>query len=208
MKNTSPLIITISRQLGCGGAYIGQQIAKRLNILYADREIIKQAAKELSVLEEDLQSRDEKKLSFWQSFIRAYAVAPDTYVKPEIPTPSDRQLFKTESEIIERIARERSAVIIGRCGSYILRGHPNHFSIFLHADSAFRKKRIQNTCNLSAEAAAKMIAESDKARAVYHHTVTGQDWADARRYNLSFATNNIELEKCVEFIMKYLEGRL
>jgi CMP/dCMP kinase len=208
MKNASPLIITISRQLGCGGASIGQQIAKKLNIFYADREIIKQAAEELSMLEEDLQSRDEKKLSFWQSFIRAYALAPDAYVKPQIPAPSDRQLFKTESEIIERIAKERSAVIIGRCGSYILRGHPNHVSIFLHGDIAFRQKRVQNTYNISEEAAAQMIAQSDKARSVYHHTVTGQDWADARRYALCLATDNLEMEKSVEFIMKYLNCRL
>ena len=66
MKNTSPFVITISRQLGCGGAYVGQQLAKHLDVFYADREIISQAAKQFSVLEEDLKSRDEKILSFWQ----------------------------------------------------------------------------------------------------------------------------------------------
>ena len=68
MKLNSPFVITISRQLGSGGAYIGKQLAKNLNIFYADREIINMAAKQLSVLEEDLQSRDEKVSSFWQSF--------------------------------------------------------------------------------------------------------------------------------------------
>ena len=143
MKKTSPFVITISRQLGSGGAYIGQQLAKNLNIFYADREIIGQAAKQLSVLNEDLESRDEKILSFWQSFIRSFAIAPDVYVPPQIIAPTDRGLFKTESEIIARIAKERSAVIIGRCGSYILREHPNHVSIFLHGDITFRKGRIQ-----------------------------------------------------------------
>ena len=64
MKNTSPFAITISRQLGCGGAYVGQQLAKNLKIFYADREIISQAAKQLSVLKEELESCDEKVLSF------------------------------------------------------------------------------------------------------------------------------------------------
>ena len=97
MKNTSPFVITISRQLGAGGAYIGQQLAKNLNVFCADREIISQAAQQLSVLKEDLESRDEKILSFWQSFIRSYAITPDTYVPPQIMPPSDRQLFKIES---------------------------------------------------------------------------------------------------------------
>lgn len=205
MKHTSPFAITISRQLGCGGAYVGQQLAKNLKIFYADREIISQAAKQLSVLKEELESRDEKILSFWQAFIRSYAIAPDTYVPPQIITPSDRELFKTESEIIGRIAKERSAVIIGRCGSYTLREHPNHISIFLHGDITFRKGRIQNLYNVSEEVAGKMIVQSDKERALYHHTVTGQEWADARRYDISIDTSKIDVEKSGELIIKYVE---
>jgi CMP/dCMP kinase len=206
VKNTSPLAITISRQLGCGGAYVGQQLAKSLNIFYADREIISQAARQFSVLEEDLKSRDEKKLSFWQSFIRAYAIAPDTYVQPRILPPSDHALFKTESEIITRIAKERSAVIIGRGGSYILREHPHHVSLFLHGDMASRKNRIQKLYAVSEEVAGNMIAKSDKERALYHQTVTGQKWADVRRYHLAIDTSRIGLDKSVELILKYLES--
>jgi len=205
VKNTSPLAITISRQLGCGGAYVGQQLAKNLKIFYADREIISQAAKQLSVLKEELESRDEKVLSFWQAFIRSYAIAPDTYVPLQIITPSDRELFKTESEVIGRIAKERSAVIIGRCGSYILREHPNHVSIFLHGAIIFRKNRIQKLYAVSEEVAEKMIVQSDKERALYHRTVTGQEWADARRYDISIDTSKIDVEKSGELILKYVE---
>jgi len=156
-------------------------------------------------LEEDLKSRDEKKLSFWQSFIRSYAVAPDTYVKPHVMAPSDHALFKTESEIIARIATERSAVIIGRGGSYILREHPNHVSLFLHADITFRSNRLQQLYVVSEEAAGNMIAQSDKERALYHQTVTGQKWADARRYHISIDTGKTGLDQCVELILKYLD---
>jgi CMP/dCMP kinase len=204
MKDPALLVITISRQLGSGGAYVGQQLAKRLNVFYADREIIGQAAKELSVLKETLESRDEKILSFWQSFVRSFATAPDVYVTPQIIAPSDRELFKTESEIITRIAQERSAVIIGRCGSYILREHPHRVSIFLHGNITFRKDRIQKLYNVSEEGAGKMIAQSDKERALYHQTVTGQDWADARRYDISINTGKIGVDKTVELILQYL----
>jgi CMP/dCMP kinase len=67
VKGNSQIVITISRQLGSGGAYIGQQLAKKLNILYLDREIIRLAAEKLSVLEDELEPRDERILSFWQS---------------------------------------------------------------------------------------------------------------------------------------------
>jgi cytidylate kinase len=205
MKKTSPFVITISRQLGSGGAYVGQQLAKNLNVFYADREIIGQAAKQLSVLKEDLESRDEKILSFWQSFIQSFAIAPDVYMPPQIIAPTDRELFKVETKIIEHIAKERSAVIIGRCGAYVLREHPNHVNIFLHGDITSRKSRIQSLYNVSEEVAGKMIAQSDKERALYHHTFTGKEWIDARRYDISINTSKIGLDKSVELILKYLE---
>lgn len=206
MEHASPFVITISRQLGSGGPYVGQQLAKKLNIFYADREIIHQAAKQLSVLEEDLEPNDEKILSFWRSFIRSSIFSvPDVYIPPQAIAPLARDLFETESEIIERIANERSAVIIGRCGSYILRKHPNHLSIFLHGDITFRKNRIQKLYNVSEEVATEMISQSDKERARYYHTFTGKEWTDARQYNISIDTGKIGVDKSVELILKYLD---
>ena len=47
MEQNKPLVITISRQLGSGGGYIGQQLAKKLSMYYADHEIITKTAEEL-----------------------------------------------------------------------------------------------------------------------------------------------------------------
>ena len=44
MNQTSPFVMTISRQLGAGGLYVGQLLAKKLNLFYVDREIIHKAA--------------------------------------------------------------------------------------------------------------------------------------------------------------------
>jgi cytidylate kinase len=205
MKLNSPFVITISRQLGSGGAYIGQKLAKNLNIFYADREIISQAAKQFSLLEEDLESRDEKISSFWQSFLQSYAFTnPVAYEPPQI-IPTDSALFKAEKEIIEHIAKERSSIIIGRCGSYILREYPNHISIFLHSDVTFRKGRVRKIYNVSEEDARKMIAQSDKERALYYQTFADKEWPDARQYDISLDTSKIGLDKSVELIMKYVE---
>lgn len=210
MEKRAPLVITISRQLGSGGAYVGQALAKHLNIFYADREIIGQAAKMLSVLEEDLEARDEKISSFWQTFLESLAfmapfTAPHEHIQPRIIAPTDRALFKAETEVIGRIAKERSAVFVGRCSSHILCEQPNHVSIFLHGDIAFRKVRIQKQFNLSEEVAGKMIAQSDKERAHYNQTFTGKEWIDARQHDMSIDTSKIGVDKSVELILKYLE---
>ncbi|MDR3653521.1 MAG: cytidylate kinase-like family protein [Paludibacter sp.] len=207
MEQTKSFVITISRQLGCGGAYIGQQLAKNLNIFFADREIISKAAKELSTLEENLESREEKKLSFWQSFSKTPYQAQGVYMAPVSPILefTDNELFSVESDIIKRIASEGSAIIIGRCGFDVLRKHPNHVSIFMYADKEFRNDRIQMLYKVFNDGAEKMIEKSDKDRAAYCKTFTGKEWADARNYDISINISKLGIEKTIEYILNYLK---
>lgn len=206
METTSPSVITISRQLGSGGAYIGQQLAKKLNILYFDREIICKAAKELSVSEEYLETLDEKTTSVMKSFLQLYQFgAIDTYVPPQIYFPTDHELFKTESQIIEHISKKYSSVIIGRCGSYILRKNPNHISVYLHANIEFRKSRVQELYNVSCDKAEKMIKKSDSERHHYCMKIAKEEWSDANNYDLAIDTSKVDFDNCLELIMKYIE---
>ncbi|MDD4971471.1 MAG: cytidylate kinase-like family protein [Paludibacter sp.] len=207
MEKTNKFSITISRQLGCGGAYIGQQLAKKLDIFYADREIIDRVARQYAVLEEDVAQNDEKIFSFWQSFLQFNTIATDLYVPPKLLAPTDKELFQAEAEIIEHIADERSAVIIGRCGSYILRDYPNNVKVFLHGDMESRRKRVQSLYQVSEESAEIMIEHNDKDRARYCRTVTARewDWNDLRNYDLTFDTGKLGVDKCVDFIIDYLK---
>ena len=206
MENVPHKIITISRQIGSGGAYIGQQLAKKLDFSYVDREIISQVAKKFSILEEDLESRDEKVPSFWQSFLQSSICSPDVYLPPQIFVPTEEAIFKVESEIIKGIAKERSAVIIGRCGSHILREHKNHLSIFLHAKSEFRQKRIKELYHLSNTEAHKMLEQSDDERARYHQLLTGKPWSDAAQYDLCINTSQLGIDASVELIAQALNA--
>jgi len=130
------------------------------------------------VLEEDLESREERKNSFFGIILSILHYTSEEYLLPQIIGPTDRELFNAETEIIKRIAKERSAVIIGRCSTHIFCGHPNHVSIFLHGNIKFRNGRVQELYHVSKETAGKMIAQSDKERAIYYRTFTGKEWTD------------------------------
>ena len=207
MEKTKKFSITISRQLGSGGAFIGQQIAKELDIFYADREIIDRVARKYAVLEEDVVSNDEKIISFWESFLQFNTISTDLYVPPKLQAPTDRELFQAEADIIEHIVHERSAVIIGRCGAYILRDHPENVRIFLHGDTDSRIKRIRSLYQVSKETAENMIEQSDIERARYCRIVTGKkwDWNDARNYDLSIDTSKLDIDKSTGLILEYLK---
>src|SRR5260370_35194401 len=48
--------ITISRQMGAGGSYIGQIIAKQLGLKYVDREVLHLAAQEFGCDQETIEA--------------------------------------------------------------------------------------------------------------------------------------------------------
>jgi len=206
MKQPTPFVITISRQLGSGGAYIGQQLAQKLNIDYVDREILSRAAKQLAVLEDDLASRDEKLLSFWNSFFHMNGFAAEYHLPPQMNFPFDSEIFEAEAESILHIARERSAVIIGRCGFHILREHANRLSIFLHADLNFRAKRVQEIYKISEKAAKELITQKDRERANYINTFTGKKWTDATLFDLTLDTGKLGFDKSTALILNCIES--
>ncbi len=208
-QETQPIVVTISRQLGSGGGIIGERLAARLKASYLDREIIRRAAEELKVSEEDLESLDEKSTPLWQSILLSsnYASPIMFATPPTTILPSDKDLFKVETKIITHIAEKNSAVIVGRCGWLIMRDHPRHVSVYLHANTATRSQRLQSKFKMTEEKALKAIEDSDKNRSHYVHSVTGADWNDARQYHLCIDTGALDLTKVDNIIIDYLQSR-
>lgn len=208
MRESQTFVITINRMLGSGGAYIGQQLAKKLNVLYLDREIVRQVAKELYLPEEEIAQYDEKTTSLWDLLFKKSTLTDSTfYMPPSLLFPNDRLLFDYESKVIERTSNEGSAIIIGRGSSHILRNHPRHISIFLHADDDFRKERVQKIYNLDEKAARKKIVESDKRRNSYYKTFTGNKFSDSKQYTMCLDVSKIGIDGCIEIILKYAEQK-
>jgi len=207
MKTSIPLIITISRQLGSGGAAVGQQLAEKLNIRCVNREIVSRAAKQLSVVEKELDERDEKMQSFWKSFFQFNALATEVAFTPGTRITTTGEVFRVESEILQHVAKEESAVIIGRCGYAILKDYPNLITVYLHADKAFRVDRIAHDGTMTTEEASGVIEKNDKERGLYIETFTGSKWSDARHFDLCIDTGKIGIDKAVEIILNYVKLR-
>ena len=208
MTKTSPCVITISRQLGSGGAYLGQRLAQSLKFLYLDHEIVHQAAEELKIPVEHLAVRDEKVTSNWQSVLQSFAYSTSwTYAPPSLNILNDTDFYNVESDIITKIAKQCSAVIVGRAGHYVLRDNPGCLNIFLHADVKFRQHRVEEVYHVSQEQALKLMNSVDRERARYLKMLTGQDWLDARQYHLSLDTGLLGMEKSEAIILETFRAR-
>lgn len=205
MEEKLPLVVTIDRQLGSGGAYLGRRIAKELNLSYLDREIMSKAAEKLKVLEEDLECYDEKVMPVWQSIIQSFAYCNvDAYNPPTINAYNIREIYEAEETIILAVAHKKPCIIIGRGASYILKDRPKHISIFLHADLKFRNKRVRELYNLSEKEATKLIEDNDKDRARYFNSISGKNITDACQYHLCIDTSEVGLKEAEAIILSYI----
>ncbi|MDR3602060.1 MAG: cytidylate kinase family protein [Desulfosporosinus sp.] len=201
-------VVTISHQLGCGGAYIGKKLSEILFVPFVDRQILKEVADFLNIPEENIKDREERITSFWQSFKRLEAFDdPIVEINSEY-FPTDKELFKLESEFIEQIAEKSSAIFLGRGGHYILRNHQRHFSIFLHADMKDRIQRVSELYNVSENESKKIIEKNDRERNTYFKSLTQLEYLNLMTYDICVNTSSTGLDNAVKIIRNCLEFKL
>lgn len=187
---TDNLIITIGRENGSGGRYIGEKLAKKLGIKCYNNELLIETAKECNINLVDLQKNDEKKPN------------PLLYFGGQ-SVPSN--LFAEESEFIRKLAAKESCVIIGRCSNIILNDFTNVVNVFVHAPIESRIERYCRRNNVNAIEALKRINKEDKERANYYNFYTSGIWGDSKSYNLLIDTSKTGIDGAVELINDYIE---
>jgi cytidylate kinase len=198
------ITITISRQIGSGGTYVGQEVAKRLGFRYMDREIVRQVADHLKEDEGLLADRQERISSFWENLLRSCSVCtPETgYAPPPLRPLMDGELFAAEALIIRKIAERCSTVIVGRGAFHILADLPGLVNVFLHASPEFRIRRVMDIFNIAdAGRAEALVAGSDRHRKRFIRTIAGAEWTDALNYHLSIDTGVIGFSDACEMIL-------
>ena len=205
------IVLTISRQFASGGSYIGQAVARRLGLRYADRDVLARAAEESGLNEEDLAAGEERAASLWNGFFGQYALgAPEApFVVPLPPRVTERDVFRIESRIIREIAARSDAVIVGRAGFHVLAGHPGLISIRIHAREEWRIERAMESYGISSAAEARdLIRSSDQQRARFVRSFTGRDWNDACTHHLCLDTGAVGLELATELVVTLVAGRM
>jgi len=210
MDAPATLVITISRQIGAGGAYVGQALSRRLGIRYVDREILQQAAAVLGREEGDLAALEERASSMWDRVASILSLgAPEApFVPPPVPTFAEDELFAVESEVMREIAAREDAVIVGRAAGWVLTKHPGIRRLFLHAPEEWRAQRIRESYQLPGiEAARSLIHKSDQQRARFVHALIGDDWTAPKGFDLCINTASIGLDASVDILVGVANAR-
>jgi cytidylate kinase len=200
-------LVALSRQVGAGGAYVGQALSRQFGIRYVDREILQEAARILGRDHRELESLEERVSSLWDRMasVLSWGAPEAAYVPPPLPTLYEEDLFAVESGIIREIAAREDAVFVGRAATWVLRGSPGLISVFLHAPEAVRVGRVMRDYNLADEAAAyELLRRSDQQRSRFLQSLTGGSWFNLSHYHVTIDTGAVSLDEAADLVGRLL----
>ena len=201
-------VVNVGRQLGSGGLEVGKMLASRLGIDFYDKELINLASEESGLCAEFFERADEKTQEGPRGlFSIRFPFVSESSI-PAMNSLSNDALFKVQSDVIRKLAEEKSCLFMGRCADYILRDNPRSVNIFITSNKEDRIKRLVNRLELSAEDAERFMEKGDKKRAEYYNYYTSKKWGIASSYHLCINSSMLGIEGTVDFLESFIRKRL
>ena len=191
------ITITISREYGSGGRYIGQLVADKLGIKLYDKEFVEKLAVETGLTEEYIENNEQKRNAL-DALNSGYYFGMNN---------SD-ELFIKESELIKEIANKESCVIIGRCADFILKDNSNVIKVFVYSNMEDEVKRATKFYGLDEKNAKKEIKRINKLRASHYKYYTEKEWKDNSNYDICINSDVLGVEKSAELIYNLIEEKI
>lgn len=190
------VVITVSREYGSGGRYVGRLIADKLGIKFYDKEIITKLAEATGLSEEYIENNEQKR--------DVSAILNNGFY---MGLDNADELFVKETELIKELAAKDSCVIIGRCADFILKDEKNVIKVFVYSGMEDKIKRATQIYGYEEDKAKKEIERIDKLRANHYKHYTDKDWKDFSNYDICINSDLLGVEKSAEVICNMAKGK-
>jgi cytidylate kinase len=182
-------IITIEREFGSGGGGIACQLARRLGWKLWDQQLTHEIAIRAQVAESAVALCDERvdgrlyrlAKAFWRgSQERGIHLAESQAFDADC-------MIAIVGEIMETIAAEGNAVIVGRGSPYFLRERQDTFRVFTYAPRDEKIRRLVALGRTRADAM-ELVDNVDKERMAYVKHYFNADWPTRALYHTMINT--------------------
>ncbi|MDD2215517.1 MAG: cytidylate kinase-like family protein [Eubacteriales bacterium] len=201
------IIVTVSRQAGCGGLEIGQRLARQLSAIYVDKKTIAKASEGLDAV---LKVNDDTKVGnrFWELLGKTPILYDmESYIPEMRSIVSDSQVHEKEEEILLKLAGQGPAVVVGRGGFHRFRDYPKVIHLFLSGDQEYRIENYKRIFCLEESDAKALLLATDQATERYVRKVTGNDMLDTRNYDLVINVSKLDFNCVIELVLDYIHYR-
>lgn len=181
------IIITIAREYGSGGRYVGRLVAQKLGIKFYDKDIMVKLAEKTGLSLDYIESNEQKRdnIANISSNIAGLTTQDNLYLE--------------ESKLIKSLSSS-SCVIIGRCADDILKDEKNILKVFIYSDMDDKIKRVTTHYNIDKKNALKEIKRINKLRSNHYKHYTGKNWGMPDNYDLCINSDLLGVEKTAEII--------
>lgn len=190
------IIISISREYGSEGRTIAEQIVKDMGLLFYDRNMLDEIAKEKGFDPAAFASVDEKpRNKLLSRRVKGYSNA------------TEDNLAQMQFEFLrKKAASGESFVVLGRCSETILKEYDSLVSIFVTGNKDRKLKHVMEKFSLSETAAAAKIAKHDAYRRRYHNHYSDFKWGDSRNYDVCINSSRIGVEGTAKLLEEFVES--
>jgi len=201
-------VITMEREFGCGAGAIAAQLARRLGWKLWDQLLTDEVARIANVAPAAVKRCDERMDSGLHRLAKAFWRG--SY---ERSSRLGSQIFDTDcmmvlmQDIMNGIAREGNAVVVGRGAPFVLREEPDAFHVFLYAPRAEKIRRVVADGRSSNEAD-ELVDSVDRERIAFIKHYFNADWPTRSLYHvmLNTAMGNGAVIKTILDTMHQIEG--
>lgn len=181
------IVITISREYGSGGHYVGELLAKKMGINFYDKNLISLISEKSGLSKEYVKENEQKLASF------------------KYEDNNDDRIFIAEEKVIKDLAKKESCIIVGRCADYILKDNKDTIKVFLYSSSQDKVKRAVKYYNLDEDKALKEINKINNERAKHYKYYTNRDWYDFANYDIALNVDYLGVDKTAELLEQIIK---
>jgi CMP/dCMP kinase len=179
-------ILTISREIGAGGPYIGQHVAKRLGYHYADKNTINKVFHQYGFI--PFEKVYDAPTSFWDRF------------------DNMRQLtVENLNSVIQALAHHGNMVIVGRGSFAVLGGLVDVFNVRLQAPFEARVGMFMELEGISDRAEAeRLLEERGVLRSSFVESTYQVAWDAASNFDLVINVEKVPSDMAVDWLCQVL----
>jgi hypothetical protein len=195
-------VVCVSRALGAEGSEVGQIVSERLRYRFIDEEIVAQAAAKGHV-DRDVVADAEQRRSLAKRILDELLWTAAPTVAPQF-APSD---FSSEPhralivEVIRETADQGDAVIVAHAAAHALAGRPEVLRVLVTASPEVRARRLAVAQGVDDGQGAKLVRESDAARASYFKEFYGLSEELPTQYDLVVNTDVLSPTEAADLVV-------
>lgn len=183
-------IVTISQQVGSGGAEIGLALAERLGYCFVDHERFLERTQRYGLDANRLWHLEEEPPSLFERFDH-----------------ETRRYIAVIQTVLFEIAAEDRAVVVGRGGQWLLRDVPHAVRLRVVAPTAFRVEELTSALSshggerMSTHLAGQLVHRDDTQKLKRMRYLFNVDLNDAALYHLVINTAGLTRPAVVDLIL-------